>query len=63
MRDIRRGDEGVYLCRAESFLGQVNASAKLYVFCKSFFFLKQTQNDFPNAGSICALMIMHELFD
>ena len=41
VRDIRRGDEGVYLCRAESFLGQVNASAKLYVFCKSFFFLSK----------------------
>ena len=39
VRDIKRGDEGVYSCRAESFLGQVNASAKLSVHCKPVFFL------------------------
>ena len=39
VRDLKRGDEGVYSCRAESFLGQVNASAKLSVHCKSVFFL------------------------
>ena len=40
VRDIiKRGDEGVYSCRAESFLGQVSASAKLSVHCKSVFFL------------------------
>ena len=38
VRDIIRGDEGVYSCRAESFLGQVNASAKLSVQCKSVYF-------------------------
>ena len=34
MKDIRPGDEGVYSCRAENLLGQVNASAKLTVQCK-----------------------------
>ncbi len=31
MKDVRPQDSGVYSCRAESFLGQVNASAKLTV--------------------------------
>ena len=34
MKDVRPGDEGVYRCRAENLLGQVNASAKLTVQCK-----------------------------
>ena len=39
VRDVRPDDEGVYSCRAESILGQVNASAKLSVHCKSVSFL------------------------
>ncbi|KAL9975071.1 hypothetical protein ACROYT_G012187 [Oculina patagonica] len=31
VKDVRPGDEGVYSCRAENLLGQVNASAKLTV--------------------------------
>ena len=34
VKDVRPGDEGVYSCRAENLLGQVNASAKLTVQCK-----------------------------
>ena len=34
LRDVRLGDEGVFNCRAENFLGRVNASAKLTVQCK-----------------------------
>ena len=35
VKDVRPGDDGVYSCRAENLLGQVNASAKLTVQCKS----------------------------
>ena len=35
VRDVRPGDAGVYICRAKNLLGQVNASAKLTVHCKS----------------------------
>ncbi|KAL9975058.1 hypothetical protein ACROYT_G012174 [Oculina patagonica] len=31
LKDVRPGDDGVYSCRAENLLGQVNASAKLSV--------------------------------
>ena len=34
IKDVRPGDEGVYSCRAENLLGQVNASANLTVQCK-----------------------------
>ena len=34
VKDVRLGDDGVYSCRAENLLGQVNASAKLTVQCK-----------------------------
>ena len=34
LKDVRPGDDGVYNCRAENLLGQVNASAKLTVQCK-----------------------------
>ena len=34
VKDVRPGDDGVYSCRAENLLGQVNASAKLTVRCK-----------------------------
>ena len=34
VNDVRPGDEGVYTCKAQSLLGQVNASAKLTVQCK-----------------------------
>ena len=34
VKDVRPGDEGVYSCRAENLLGQVNVSAKLTVQCK-----------------------------
>ena len=34
VRDVRPGDHGVYSCRAENLLGQVNAAAKLTVQCK-----------------------------
>ena len=36
VKDIRPGDIGVYTCRAENLLGQVNASAKLTVQCKLY---------------------------
>ena len=35
IKDVRPGDEGVYSCRAENVLGQVNSSMKLTVQCKS----------------------------
>ena len=34
LKDVRPEDEGVYSCRAENLLGDVNASAKLTVQCK-----------------------------
>jgi len=34
VKDIRPGDDGVYSCRVENLLGQVNASGKLSVQCK-----------------------------
>ena len=34
VRDVIPGDDGVYSCKAENLLGQVNASAKLTVPCK-----------------------------
>ena len=34
VKDVRPEDDGVYSCRAENLLGQVNASAKLTVQCK-----------------------------
>ena len=34
VKDVRPGDEGVYSCRAENLLGQVNSSAELTVQCK-----------------------------
>ena len=34
LKDVRPGDEGVYSCRGENLLGQVNISAKLTVQCK-----------------------------
>jgi len=34
IKEVRPGDDGVYSCRAENLLGQVNASAKLNVQCK-----------------------------
>ena len=34
VRDVRPGDEGVFSCKAENLLGQVNTSAKLTVQCK-----------------------------
>jgi len=36
VKDVRPDDDGVYSCRADSLLGQVNASAKLTVQCKLF---------------------------
>ena len=36
VKDVRPGDDGFYSCRADSLLGQVNASAKLTVQCKLF---------------------------
>ena len=36
VNDVRPDDDGVYSCRADSLLGQVNASAKLTVQCKLF---------------------------
>ncbi len=36
VKDVRPGDDGVYSCRAENFLGQVNASAKLTIQCKLY---------------------------
>ena len=34
VKDVRPGDDGVYSCKAENLLGQVNASAKLTVQCR-----------------------------
>ena len=34
VKDVRPGDEGIFSCRAENFLGQLNSSAKLTVQCK-----------------------------
>ena len=34
VKEVRPGDDGVYSCRAENLLGQVNKSAKLSVQCK-----------------------------
>ena len=34
VKDVRPGDDGVYTCKAENLLGQVNASSKLTVQCK-----------------------------
>ena len=34
LKDVRPGDDGVYVCRAENLLGHENASAKLTVQCK-----------------------------
>ena len=36
VREVRPGDDGVFICRAENLLGQVNASAKLTVQCKLY---------------------------
>ena len=36
VKDVRPGDDGVYSCRAENLLGNVNATAKLTVQCKLF---------------------------
>ena len=38
VKDVRPDDEGVYSCTAKNLLGSVNASAKLIVHCKLFFF-------------------------
>ena len=38
VNDVRPDDEGVYSCTAKNLLGSVNASAKLIVHCKLFFF-------------------------
>ena len=34
VKDVGPEDDGVYSCRAENLLGQVNASAKVTVQCK-----------------------------
>ena len=34
VKNVRPGDDGVYLCSAENLLGSVNATAKLTVQCK-----------------------------
>ena len=36
LKDVRSEDKGVYTCKAQSLLGQVNASAKLTVQCKLY---------------------------
>ena len=33
VKDVRPGDDGVYIWKAENLLGQVNVSAKLTVQC------------------------------
>ena len=38
VKEVRPDDEGVYSCTAKNLLGSVNASAKLIVHCKLFFF-------------------------
>ena len=37
VKDVRPEDDGVYSCRAENLLGQVNDSAKFTVQCKLFY--------------------------
>ena len=39
VQDVIPGDDGVYSCRVENLLGQVNKSAKLSVKCKLKYFL------------------------
>ena len=34
VKNVKPGDDGVYLCNAENFLGSVNATVKLTVQCK-----------------------------
>ena len=36
VKDVKAGDDGVYTCKAQSLLGQVNASVKLTVQCKLY---------------------------
>ncbi|XP_078367524.1 uncharacterized protein LOC144651459 [Oculina patagonica] len=43
VKDVRPGDDGVYSCRAENLLGQVNASAKLTVQFPSRFSLSSNR--------------------
>ena len=38
VKDVRPGDDGFYICRAENLLGRVNAAAKLTVQCKKIYF-------------------------
>ena len=38
LKDVRPKDDGVYSCKATNLLGQVNASAKLTVQCKLFYY-------------------------
>ena len=38
VKDVRPGDDGVYSCKAKNLLGQVNATAKLTVQCKLFYY-------------------------
>ena len=40
LKEVRPGDEGVYSCRAENLLGQVNVTAKLTVQCKLKYFIQ-----------------------
>ena len=39
VKDVKAEDDGVYTCKAQSLLGQVNASAKLTVQCKLYWLL------------------------
>ena len=40
LQDVRPGDEGQYICKAENLLGEINASAELTVHCKLHLFLQ-----------------------
>ena len=61
VKEVRPGDEGVYSCTAKNLLGSVNASAKLIVHCKLFFFqflLSSFMPVLPRSSSRSHILLM-----
>ena len=61
VNDVRPDDEGVYSCTAKNLLGSVNASAKLIVHCKLFFFqflLSSFMPVLPRSSSRSHILLM-----